>query len=764
MKNLYHIYLSLILLLFANTMQSQYINVDDTLTAEQLVKNVFAKSGCAKVENFTVNGGPLGPSYGYFTSNGSGFPFSDGIVLSTSRAISTIGPNSTTTLSEGPTSWPGDADLEQALNVTGTYNATILEFDFIPNTTKISFDYIFASEQYLPNPSANQCGYTDGFAFLLKKEGATTYDNLALVPGTTIPVAVNTIRGSGTICPAANPQYFDAFNGVNNPTRFNGQTKILKAQSDVEIGQKYHIKLVIADQGNEKFDSGIFLGGGSFQSETFLGDDRIIDNKNPYCSGETVILDATQTGTNTYKWFKNGSELLGEVNPTYTITDNTNNNIVEYTVEVNINGSCLSNGKIKVQFAALPNVAPQSITQCDNDLDGISTFDLSKLDNGIKTADPTIQKIVYTETSGGIPIPDSDITKFTSGSKTIYVEVYNAYNCKRVSTVNLQVLITPVKQFTYEKCDTDTTVDGFTAFDLNTEITSLILSPPTTSTLTYYKTLQQAIEQNQPLPNLYTNTIKDVEIIYGRVNNGVNCVEIYEITLKVNYIPRANFGDEIAILCSNETITLSFDNTYVSYIWSNGSQTNQTSVSIPNIYTVEVTDINGCKAIKKYFVNPSAIATNIDAEIKEFSENNSILITYTDNGGDYEFSIDGQTFQDNPLFTNLASGEYLISVRDKNGCQPSPTKTIYILDFPKFFTPNNDGYNDTWSIKNIDKRSTISSINIFDKYGKLIKYITPSTQGWDGIYSGQNLPSDDYWFIINFINGHTVKSHFTLKR
>jgi len=747
-------------------MQSQYINVDDSLSAEQLVKNVFAKTGCAKVENFTVNGSPLGPSYGYFTSNGSGFPFNDGIILSTSRAKSTEGPNPAHpfTLSEGPTTWLGDADLDQALNISTTYNATVLEFDFIPNTTRISFDYIFASEQYLPNPLPNQCGYTDGFAFLLKKDGETTYQNLALVPGTSTPVSVNTIRGGGTICPAANSQYFDAFNGFNNPTCFNGQTKILKAQSDVEVGQKYHIKLVIADQGNEKFDSGIFLGGGSFQSETFLGNDRTFVTNSPYCSGETVILDATQSGTNTYKWFKDGNEILGEVNPTYTITENTNNNVVEYSVEVNINGSCLSNGKVKVQFAALPNLTPQNITQCDDNLDGTSIFDLSKLDIGIKTVDPTINKIIYSEILG-TPIPDTDIKNYLSSSKTIFVEAYSTYNCKNTSTVTLQVLTTPVKDFTYQKCDTDTIVDdGLTTFDLNTEVTPLLLSPPTSSTLTYYKTLQLAIEQKQPLPNLYPNTTKDSEIIYGRVNNGFNCVEIYEITLKVNYVNRTNFGDETTILCSNETITLSFDDTYSNYMWSNGGSTYQTTINSPGNYTLEVTDSNGCKAIKKYIVNPSGIATNIDAEIKEFSENNTILITYTDNGGAYEFSVDGQKFQDDPLFTNLEPGEYLISVRDKNGCQPSPTKIVYILGFPKFFTPNNDGFNDTWTIQNIDKRNTISSINIFDRYGKLLKYLTPSTQGWDGNYSGQNLPSDDYWFIINFKNGSTVKSHFSLKR
>lgn len=91
-----------------------------------------------------------------------------------------------------------------------------------------------------------------------------------MVPGTNIPVKVNTVRGSGTICPPANQAYFDAFNDTNHPTNFNGQTKILKAESDVIPGETYHIKLVIADEGNHRFDSAIFLGGGSFNFESIL--------------------------------------------------------------------------------------------------------------------------------------------------------------------------------------------------------------------------------------------------------------------------------------------------------------------------------------------------------------------------------------------------------------------------------------------------------------------------------------------------------------
>ena len=91
--------------------------------------------------------------------------------------------------------------------------------------------------------------------------------------------------------------------------------------------------------------------------------------------------------------------------------------------------------------------------------------------------------------------------------------------------------------------------------------------------------------------------------------------------------------------------------------------------------------------------------------------------------------------------------------------------TFYILDYPNFFTPNNDGYNDTWQVNNLDKRDLKESkIYIFDRYGKLLKELSPLGNGWNGIFNGNILPASDYWFILELTNGKTVKGHFALKR
>ena len=230
-------------LFFTQGIFAQNISVDDSYTAQQLVQNVLINSTCATVSAFSVDGGNFADgsnSYARFTNTNPSFPFTDGIVLATGRASSTEGPGGNLSDDGNGMSWGGDPDLDQALGVNNTLNRTILEFDFTPQTNEISFDYIFASEEYHGNA---QCTYSDGFAFLLKKvSGTNPYQNLAIVPGTTVPVKVTSVHPDVPGgCSAQNEAYFGSYNNFNYPTTFDGQTVVMTAKSDVEIGQLYHI-------------------------------------------------------------------------------------------------------------------------------------------------------------------------------------------------------------------------------------------------------------------------------------------------------------------------------------------------------------------------------------------------------------------------------------------------------------------------------------------------------------------------------------------
>ena len=109
-------------------------------------------------------------------------------------------------------------------------------------------------------------------------------------------------------------------------------------------------------------------------------------------------------------------------------------------------------------------------------------------------------------------------------------------------------------------------------------------------------------------------------------------------------------------------------------------------------------------------------------------------------------------------------GFHTLFVSDINGCEVSEKK-ISILGFPRFFTPNNDRFNDTWKPFGVDAEfySDIK-ITIFDRYGKLLKELNATGNGWNGLLNGTQLPSDDYWFRATLEDNRTFIGHFTLKR
>ena len=652
---------------------AQNISVDESYSPQDLVEDILINSTCANVFNVSVSGGNFASgekSYGYFDGTGTTFPFQNGIILSTGKINNAPGPNIYLSDDGGGIGWNGDSDLNDALGLSNTFNATILEFDFIPLGNKISFDYIFSSEQYLTNPSSNQCNYTDGFAFLLKRNGETNYQNLAVVPGTNIPVKVNTVRGSGTICPPANQAYFDAFNDTNHPTNFNGQTKILKAESDVIPGETYHIKLVIADEGNYRFDSAIFLGGGSFNFGIDLGDDRLIATGNPLCPSETLTVDATQAGATGYQWFRNTNPIPGATNPTYTITS-----AGDYTVNIFYGTTC----------------SPPSNTL----------------------------KIEYAES-----------------------------------------LV--INQDLFTECDADTNQDGKTVFDLDVIKNQLFTNLPTDYNISFF----EIPTSTTALPTNYTNTIPNNQTIYARIMNIQGCYSDYPVNLVVNTFDTI-LADETIGLCENSILTLDAGSGFTSYEWNTDPPqfTQQITVNSGGSYEVTVTNSFNCSKTKTFTVEASGIATIEDIIINDFQENNSATIQISASSlGNYEFSLDDINYQDSNIFTNLLEGEYTVYVNDKKKCGVAK-RTFYILDYPKYFTPNGDNYNDTWYIKNLRKRNLQNStISIFDRYGKLIKQYNANTEAWDGTFNGSNLPSNDYWFTLELTNGKTIKGHFTLKR
>ena len=202
-------------------------------------------------------------------------------------------------------------------------------------------------------------------------------------------------------------------------------------------------------------------------------------------------------------------------------------------------------------------------------------------------------------------------------------------------------------------------------------------------------------------------------------------------------------------------------------MWSSGEITSTIVVSAAGLYSVTVTNANGCVATKQYEVKAAAKAQIQNVIVDGLGSGSIVTVVASlDANGGYLYSIDSENgpYQTSNVFTNLTSGAHIVYIKSPYACGIA-SKIFTILEFPKFFTPNGDGINDTWSIVGIDKKfNTSSEIYIFDRYGKLLTKIDPKSFGWNGIYNGHALPATDYWFTTTLPDGTVYKGHFSLFR
>jgi len=770
-----------VLCCFFSKISAQNISVNSNTTPTDLIENILINSSCITIENVTASGNPTPgrQSYGSFTA-GSNFPFSGGLVLSTSSSIRAEGPyNQSDSKGEQVSGWNGDADMDKVLQITNSRQATVLEFDFTALTNSISFNYIFASNEY---QSYFPCEFSDGFAFLIKEAGsADAYKNLAILPNSTTAVSAITvhpkvdpviINGVPKGCEASNEAYYNGYNSPSSPINYAGQTVVMNASTDVIPNKKYHLKLVIADDETRQFNSAVFIEAGSFVTRINFGEDRTRANNSPVCFGENYVLDTKLSAADySFKWsIKDASNnyvtLSGATTPTYAvITPGT------YKVEAALNGTtCISVGEITVEFE--PEIASTNtaLLQCDDNTDGLSIFNLTKVATIVKNNNTDITNQGYYETLADArtkanPIMNPERYTNKIPNQIIFARIENKYGCYSTPEVKLIVSATNIPdQSPIATCDGDEIQDGLYQFDLNAQVTPQILNGlPPGLVVNYFLTANDAVTENNTISNNFKNTAANSQTIYARVLNGSDCYDIVPVELIVHTFNPPNFEDETLYLCKGEQITLTLPSGFKTYNWSNGDTASSTLIDAPGDYAVLVTDSNDCQKTKKFKVISSEPAVITGVDVKDFSGNeNTLQIRYT-GVGDYDFSLDGSVFQDASTFSQVNPGIYNVVARDKNGCGLSNSFLVYVLDYPRFFTPNGDGYNDLWSIKNIDEMPDYS-LSIFDRYGRLLKQMNQNAAGWNGIYNGQELPSDDYWFTLLFVDGNNVKGHFSLKR
>ena len=341
--------LLLFLVLVNCIVHAQLVINNTSQTPQQLVQSVVVGQGInvsnIKFNGSIVKGNTITDQLGLF-SNGSStsIGIDKGIILSTGNAVIAVGPNDRN-LATLPTSDPfeGDPDLYTLSNNQLIKNVAILEFDFVPTGNKLSFNFVFASEEY---PEFVNDSYNDTFGFFLSGPGITGIfsggaKNIALIPSTTLPVSINNLNNGNTNSgPCEYCSYF-----VNNEggatIQYDGFTKVLSANSDVQCGQTYHIKLAIANVGDNNYDSAVFIEGASFSSSGIdLGTDVKV------CGASNYILKTGLNTTEIHEWKKDGVIIPNESGPNLQVAQSGT-----YTVKAFPFGlSCPVFDEIKVEF------------------------------------------------------------------------------------------------------------------------------------------------------------------------------------------------------------------------------------------------------------------------------------------------------------------------------------------------------------------------------------------------------------------------------
>ncbi|RZJ36220.1 MAG: T9SS type B sorting domain-containing protein [Flavobacterium sp.] len=506
-------------------------------------------------------------------------------------------------------------------------------------------------------------------------------------------------------------------------------------------------------------------------------------------AGVTFQWQVSANGVN-YANISDGSQYTGTQTATLTV-----NSVVpsmegyHYRVLLNRTGNIcgLFSSDAVLSINPLPGAVTRTIVQCDsgNAPDGFTVFNLSEAD-ALFTANNATLVTAYFENltdaqadTAQLPLEYTNI----SNPQAIVVRVTNtATGCFSFSTLTLSVNVLPNQQINLpEVCDYDGIEDGFHTFNLTTAPVAIGAG----QTIKYYENETDALlEQNAIAnPQAYVNLQPYApQIVYARVENQLGCAGIAQIHIKVNPLPQIEVNDALEnhVVCVNSmsfTTTLDagiLDGTPESdytYQWAfegttiAGAHSSTLTVSTIGTYTVKVTNADGCFKVRTIPVISSSTAIIEDIAITDLSENNTVTVTISSNSyGNYVYSLDHlNAFQTSNVFTNVAPGIHVVYVKDLNGC-PVANQEISVLGIPAYFTPNGDGYHDTWSIKGVNSRYGPNTlVMIFDRYGKLLKEFG-ATMEWDGTYNGQPMPSTDYWYVIKLDDGRMFKGHFALKR
>jgi len=483
---------------------------------------------------------------------------------------------------------------------------------------------------------------------------------------------------------------------------------------------------------------------------------------------ETTILNG-QTGMQVTYTDENGNALPSPLpNPFISETQT-----ITVRVENSLSSACYDETIVNLIVYEQPIANTiQDDFVCDVDADGSHNFVLADYNPQILTGQSdTVFEVNYfdllTNAENNVSALQTNYTS-TSTSETIFARIHNRNNtdCYALTSFQIGASYLPIA---YQPEDlitcNDEGNDGEAEFDLSNQNNAILNGQSETENRISFHLSQ--VEANDNLNAISTNyaNSESPQTIYVRLENSNNnqCYSTTSFNLVIVEKP-VLLMDEQWSICEGDSVEIMADAGFDEYLWSTGETTQSITVYETGTYEVIVTNIYGnlrCEDSLTITVVQSDLASITNIETVDWSQSNNEIIVSVSGNGDYEYSIDGINYQNSNYFTNLNAGEYTVYVRDRNGCG-IVMQEIYLMYYPKFFTPNNDGYQDYWQLHG-SKNEPNNIVYIYDRYRKLLKQLYPTDTGWDGTFNGSKLPTTDYWFLLKRQNGKQYRGHFTLK-
>ena len=741
-----------------------------------LVQNVLLGPGVT-VSNIQYYGSPR--AIGSFTATNTNLGLESGIIMTTGTVMKDgngpHGPNNKEDAGVNNNA-PGINLLSNLVDGTTTFNAAILEFDFVPLADTVSFNYIFGSEEY---PEFVGSEFNDVFAFFISGPGIVGQQNIARLPNG-LPVTINNVNSG------SNSSYFVSngdgqtapFNSSPTFIQYDGFTKVLKAVSRVECGEQYHLIIAVADAADGKWDSGIFLEANSLSSN----------------------IETNITKTLSYQAYPEDNALAeGCVSSTITI-ERRGRNLPATTIPILISGTA-SNG---IDYTTIPNsisiAEGQKIAQFtfealdDLETDPNETINLSfitkdacgnevpfLLDFIIKEPSP----ISVTVESGGVLCPGDDlevIANITGG-----VGPFNFTWSTGENTPSIFVNPTSTSSYTVDVRDncllTLTSATGTVNVPIYLPI-SLNTTPPITEICPYIP-YNLEVNTSGGAGNYTFKWTNDYDTLINGKDSIVNVIPsettnyFIEVTDQCGEVETANTLytitsppltldiKEDTLICPGDTIELWVEPNggvpEYRYIWEFNLDTNSRTTANPYTtteYQVIVSD--SCQTFTvNGNINIEVIEPTADFTLNSNLRFDKVPISFQNlsvGGHTYLWNFGNQQTSTltNPYHTFEEYGEFDISLIATNeiGCVDSIQKKIkieeaYYVYIPNTFTPDQGRYNSTFYAVTTGVKSL--NIEIFNRWGELLYESDDLNFEWDGTYNGVVIQQGTYIYKVRCI-------------